>query len=214
MKVFCLLLLVSLQGLGQSTEIPRSSSGEYEGVVGNPYFIKDWSDGVVRFLSGKTSDKFKLKFNSAQNRLLLQFNGSTFGGESNVKEFVMFTKGKKDSFLFRKGFPNSDRGNADTYYQVLADGHATLLKLITKDIAQEKEVLASKVSRQYIDVELLYLLHGGTIHAIDKDKIPAVQDLLTDRREELKNYISDQQLKLRSADDLVKLVKKYNELHQ
>ena len=71
-----------------------------------------------------------------------------------------------------------------------------------------------KVSRQYIDVELLYLVHGGTIHAIDKDKMPAVQDLLTDRREELKNYISDQQLKLRSADDLVKLVKKYNELHQ
>ena len=75
-------------------------------------------------------------------------------------------------------------------------------------------MLASKVSRQYVDVELFYLVHGGKIHTIDKDKIPAVQDHLTDRQEELKTYISDQQLKLRSPDDLVKLIRKYNELHQ
>lgn len=211
MKILWFLLLLCYHGFAQTTVGPKSNSGEYEGIYGNPYFNKDWSEGVIRFSSGKVTNKFKLKFNTAQNRLLLLFNGSTFAAESQVSEFVMYSKNKKDSFVFRKGFPVTDRGNAETFYQVLATGKVTLVRLATKDILEEKEILASKVSRHYQDVDLFYLLRDGIMHKIDRETTP-LQNILTDRQEELKNYISDQQLKMRSTEDLVKVVKKYNEL--
>jgi hypothetical protein len=213
MKILWFLLLFSLNLFAQTNEDQKANSGEYVGVSGNQLFLKDWSDGVIRFSSGKVTDKFKLKFNIAQNRLLLQFNGSTFAAESRINEFLMYTKNKKDSFVFRKGFPDTDRGNAETFYQVLEKGKVTLLRLATKDIIEEKEILASKVSRHYRDVEEFYLFRDGVMNKINKETAP-VQDILTDRREELKTFISEQQLKMRSPEDLVKVVKKYNELRQ
>jgi hypothetical protein len=209
MKILWLLLLICHHGLAQISS--KAPSSEYAGVSGNPYFIKDWSDGVIRFSSGKVTDKFKLKFNTAHNRLLLEFSKSTFAAESNVSEFVMYTKNRKDSFVFRKGFPATERGNEETFYQVLENGKATLLRLITKDIVEEKEILASKVSRHYQDVELFYLLHKGAMHKIEKEITP-LEGILADRQEELKNYISEQQLKMRTAEDFEKVVKKYNQL--
>lgn len=211
MKILWVLILVSYHGFAQTNESSRQNSGEYEGVAGNPYFLKDWADGVIRFSSGKVTDKFKLKFNSAQNRLLLQFNGSTFAAESKINEFVMYSKNKKDSFLFRKGFPDTDRGNGETFYQVLEKGKVTLIRLATKDIFEEKEILASKVSRHYQDIDQFYVLRDGMMHRIDKEPTQ-LQAILTDHQEEIKNYISEQQLKMRSSGDYVKVVKKYNEL--
>ncbi|MBC7828785.1 MAG: hypothetical protein H7122_13630 [Chitinophagaceae bacterium] len=213
MKILWLLLLLGYHGFTQTGEESKTNAGDYEGISGNPYFLKDWSEGTIRFSSGKVTDKFKLKFNVAQNRLLLQFSGSTFAAESKVSEFVMYTRNKKDSFVFRKGFPGTDRGNPDTYYQILETGQVSLLRLAIKDVVAEKEILASKLSRHYFDVDQYYLLQNGAMRKIDKDTTP-LQDILADRREELKTYISEQQLKMRTAEDLTKVVKKYNELRQ
>lgn len=212
MKVLWLLLFVGYQGFAQNNDKSKSF-GDYDGVSGNPYFLKDWSEGIIRFSSGKVTDKFKLKFHSAQNRLLLQFNGSTFAAESKVNEFVMYTKNKKDSFWFRKGFPDTERGNEETYYQVLETGPVTLLKLAAKNIVEEKDILSTKPSRHYEDVEQFYILRDGVMYKIDKETA-RLQDILIDRKEELNNYISEQQLKMRSAEDFTKVVRKYNELKQ
>ena len=215
MKLLWLLLLTSYsafaQTFPQTNETVKAKSSDYLGVAGNQYFLKDWSDGVIRFTSGKVTDKFKLKFDAAQNRLLLQFNGSTFAAESKINEFVMYSKNKKDSFVFRKGFPVTDRGNDETFYQVLEKGKVTLLRLNAKDIIEEKEILEAKVSRHYTDFEQFYVFRDGIMHKIDKETMP-LPEILVDRRDELKNYISEQQLKMRSAEDLVKVVKKYNDL--
>lgn len=211
MKILWLLLLTAYTGLAQTTEGSKPASGEYEGISGNPYFMKEWSDGVIRFSSGTVTDKFKIKFNAAQNRLLLQFSGSTFAAESKITEFVMYTKNKKDSFVFRKGFPETERGNIETFYQVLEKGQVILIRLATKVIVQEKEMLASKLSRHYQDEEEFYLFHEGTMHKINRETNP-LQNILIDHRDELVTYIAQQQLKMRSADDLVKVVKKYNQL--
>ena len=210
MKFLWLFIIVGLNGFGQILEKTKTTSGEYEGIAGNPYFMKDWADGVIRFSSGKVTDKFKLKFNAAQNRLLLQFNNSTFAAESKINEFVMYTKNKKDSFIFRKGFPDSDRGNVETFYEVLENGPVTLVKLSAKDIIEEKEMLEGRKSRRYQDAEEFYLLKEGTMHKISKETAPI--DILSDRRDELKTFISEHQLKMRTADDYTKVVKKYNEL--
>ena len=210
MKLLWLILLFSVGAVAQTDE-EKLEAGEYAGVSGNPYFIKDWSDGVIRFTSGKVTDKFKLKFNAAQNRLIMQFNGAAFAAESRIQEFVMYTKNKKDSFLFKKGFPKTERDDNETFYLMLERGAATLLRLATKDIVQEKELIDAKVSRHYQDVDLFFLLRDGVMHKVDTDNNP-VQNILSDRRDELKNFIKEQQLKMRTQEDMVKVVRKYNSL--
>jgi len=210
MKHLWIFIFLGYHGFSQNTETHQAKAGDFEGVSGNPYFIKDWSDGMIRFSSGKVTNKFKLKFDAAQNRLLLQFNGSTFAAESKINEFIIYAKNKADSFVFRKGFPIADRGNAETFYQVLEQGQVTLLRLTSKEIVEETQILESKRSRHYRDVEQYYILRDRILYKIDKETAP-LQEILSDRREELKNFISEHQLRMRSAGDLVKVVRKYNE---
>jgi hypothetical protein len=212
MKLLWLFLLAGHLGLAQTPE-NTPTPGEYEGVSGNPFLLKDWSEGIIRFSSGKVTDKFKLKFNVAQNRLVLQFQGSSFAAESKITEFIIYSRNKKDSFLFRKGFPDADRGNKETFYRVLEEGPVTLLMLPAKDILQEKDMLATKPSRHFQDVELFYILKEGKMYKIDNE-VALVSEILSDRREQLKKYISDQQLRMRSGEDFLKVVRKYNELQK
>ena len=208
MKWWICLLLFSQQVYAQVD--PKGSTPE-TGVAGNPFFLKDWSDGVIRFSSGMTSNKFKLKFNCAQNRLLLQFNGTVFGAESKVSEFVIFPKNKKDSFLFRKGYPEIGLANAETYYEVLVQGKATLLQLHRKNIIEERQVLDSKASRFYEAAEELFVFMNGTMHKIE-DRQDAIATIFSDKSTEVTSWITDQKLKLRSPSDYVQVVKWYNSL--
>lgn len=211
MKILWLFLFAACPAIGQVKEHATVTSSDYAGVSGNPYFIKDWADGIIRFSNGKVSDKFKLKFNVAQNSLMLQFKGSTFAAESKITEFVLYSRNKTDSFVFRKGFPDADRGNKETFYRVLEEGKATLLMLAAKDIVEEKEILASKQSRHFQDVEQFYVFKDGKMDKIDKEN-NALPDILADKREELKVYIAEQQVKIRTSEDLIKVVRKYNQL--
>ena len=211
MKWLIVLLIFPYLGFSQSSSDLGTNAGEYIGISGSPYFLKDWSDGVIRFTSGKVTDKFILRFNTAQNKLILQFNGSAFAAESKVNEFVIYAKNKKDSFLFRKGFPAIDKYNKETFYQPLETGQATLLRLPLKEIVEEKSIYGPKPTRHYRDVDEFYVLVNETMYKVDKD-IKPLEDILSDRRQDLKNYISEHQLRMTSLEDLTKVVKKYNEL--
>lgn len=210
-SIFLLFSLIGYHGFAQTSERANAGSEKYEGIAGSPYFLRDWADGIIRFSSGKVTDKFKLKFNVVQNRLMLQFKGSTFAAESKITEFVMYSRNKSDSFVFRKGFPDSDRGNKETFYRVLEEGKVTLIELTAKDIQEEKEILSTKPSRHFRNVEQFYVFRNGTLHKIDKESNP-VENILSDKQAELKAYISQQRLKMRSAEDLIIVVRKYNEL--
>ncbi len=187
----------------------------FSDVAGNPYLFRDWSDGLVRFSSGRQLKQFKLKFDCAQNKLMLQFNGSTFAAESNISEFVIFQKnGKKtDSLHFKKGYPNYGKATGETFYQVLTEGTVTLLHLFNKNILEEKQIAATSSIRRYQDEEKLFLLRGNQLSEIGREK-NSLTNLLSDKSEELKRFIDENDLKMKSVADITKVVRKYNELIQ
>jgi hypothetical protein len=125
----------------------------------------------------------------------------------------MYTKNKKDSFVFRKGFPATARTNAETFYQVLDTGRATLLGLYIKEIVEEKSIYGPKPTRHYNDLEEFFVLLDGTMHKIDRETKP-LSAILSDHWPELMSYIAEHHLKLTSAEDLAKVVRRYNELAQ
>jgi hypothetical protein len=212
----CCLLSMANSALAQSNDGSEKSSAstDYSNVSGSPYLLKDWCDGIIRFSSGRVMKQFKLKFDCVKNQLLLQFNGTTFGAESKVNEFEMYPKGnRKDTLLFRKGFPAADQANAETFYQVLTTGKATLLKQIYMNIIEEKQVVTStgSLSRRYEEVKNYYLFRDGAMNRIN-DERKALAELLNDSTGEINKFIADNQLRMRTEDDYLKVVKKYNQL--
>ncbi|WP_205513386.1 hypothetical protein [Longitalea arenae] len=202
---WCLLLLCQC-ALGQNKEDDQHT------VTGNPYLLKEWCDGVVRFSSGRTVTQFKLKFDCLKNMLLLQFNGSAFAAESKVQEFVMYPK-NKDSILFRRGFPSTDKTTDQTFFNVLLQDKASLLRLVTRNIIEEKQLVAvsGRMNRRLEEAEYYYLLQNGQMQLLpaNRNELPST---FADKKEPVAQFISSQQLKMQSPEDFILVVKKYNEL--
>jgi hypothetical protein len=203
---WCLLLLCQC-ALGQT-----SNENEMNSITGNPYLMKDWCDGVVRFSSGRTMNQFKLKFDCLKNTLLLQFEGNAFAAESKVKEFVMYPK-KKDSLLFRRGFPSTNKTTDQTYFQVLLQDKTSLLRLIARNIIEEKQLVSvnGRINRRMEEIEYYYLLRNGEMVLLPASR-SELPDIFPDKKEPLAQFIATKQLKMQHPEDFVAVVKKYNEL--
>ncbi len=203
---WCLLLLCQC-ALGQT---PRED--EMNSVTGNPYLMKDWCDGVVRFTSGRTMTQFKLKFDCLKNMLLLQFEGNAFAAESKVKEFVLYPK-KKDSLLFRRGFPSTNKTTDQTYFHVLLQDKSSLLRLVARNIIEEKQLVSvnGRINRRMEEIEFYYLLRNGEMVLLPASRTE-LPEIFADKKEPLARFIAANQLKMQHPEDFVAVVKKYNEL--
>ena len=217
MKQFWWILLLVFESstaqFPSEDDAERSRGKRFEGIQGNPYLKDEWSDGKIIFSSGRILNQFKLKFDCVNNKLLLKFSGSTFAAESKVKEFMIYQKeGRRtDSMLFRKGFPSFGLGNNETFYRVLSEGKVMLLKLYTKNILEEKQMPTSNVQRRFVEQESFFIFREGVMYEIRKEK-GSLPEILTDRSEEIKKFIAENQLKMRSEEDFAKVVNKYNKM--
>ena len=209
-----LLILICQQAFSQTVENFKTQPEKpaYDDIAGNPYLLNGWNDGVLKFSSGRIVKQFKLKFDCLNNQLLLQFEGNTFAAESKVMEFVIYPKGKKgDSMVFRKGFPAIDRGNENTYYQVLIDGKSTLLRLFVKLIIEEKQIVGGQTNKKTDDDEAYYLLQDNAMVALPREK-NSVHEQFPQHKDEIRQYIVKESLRMRNAVDFIKVVQYYNSI--
>ena len=181
--------------------------------TGNPFILKDWVDGIVRYAGGRTLTQTQLKYDCARNLLMLQYKGTTFSAEGKVFEFVLLVKRGKntDSMVFRKGYPVIDDQNNETFYQILTAGKATLLKLFQKKIKEEKQLVGGKLYRRLEDFEYYYLLNDSNMVLLPDDK-NKIAEKFGEKSSAIAQFISTQQLKMRTDQDFIAVVKKYNEL--
>ena len=113
--------------------------------------------------------------------------------------------------VFRKGYPSADKGNENTYYQVLVDGKSTLLRLFVKLIIEEKQIVGGQVSKKTDDDEAFYLLQDKAMVALPREKNSVHQNFPL-HKDEIRQYIVKEQLRMRNAVDFMKLVQYYNSI--
>jgi hypothetical protein len=208
---WCLLLLCQFT-FGQTGN--NAAVAANEDVSGNPYLFRDWCNGTVRFSSGRVMNQFKLKFDVLKNQLLLQFNGSAFAAESKIEEFVIYPKSKsKDFLVFRKGFPATEKTTEHTYYQVLFRDKVQLLRLFFRNVIEEQKLVVTngQVNRRLEEGEHYYLLQNNNLTLLSANRSDLAATF-PDKKDQLAEFISSQQLKMRNPEEFVLVVKKYNEL--
>ena len=84
-RLLCLLgLLYTLTLSAQTTDRVTNNNDPpiYNDVSGSPYLVDAWNEGFIRFASGRVASQFKIKFDCITNKVVLQFNGSTFNTEA------------------------------------------------------------------------------------------------------------------------------------
>ncbi|MBL0134370.1 MAG: hypothetical protein IPP79_10350 [Chitinophagaceae bacterium] len=178
-------------------------------VEGSPFFIDDWSKGVIYMKDGSKADKFLLKLDALRNELIFLHDGQILSVVNPVKEFVLMPSDTKQ-LLFRCGFPAFERYDENSFYQVLQDGPTSLLKMNRKSI-KESTAFNQGLKKEYILNETYYIVKPGRAPIrIKKDK-SSLLEALGDGDGKLPAWMSKNGNRCRSEDDMAAVVKIFNE---
>jgi hypothetical protein len=184
--------------------------GQYENVEGSPYLLDNWSKGKVKVENGREYEGLDLKYDQVEDMLLYKNEkGETFKFAEPVVAFTIMDGAAQREF--RNGFPPAGTATKDSFYEVLANGGATLLKRSAKVVRQEKTYNSATVNKSIQPIEVYYIAKNNVLERVKKDQ-DSILEALGDKKEQLRKFIKENRLYLRDASDLIKLVNYYNSI--
>ena len=206
-------------GAGPNSMV-NTIDNRYEGLKGTPYFLPDWLKGQVEMTTGKNYTNVPLKFNAHKQQLILLRTGS--GNDSiivDANQVKRFTLAGNDgqTYLFER-LPTAntnDQALKDGYFLVLYDGKTALLKRIAKTFksADYKNPYASEVRYDaYQNAFSYYLFKPDQTLTKVKLSDKSIIDALADRKDDLKAFVKQENLTVKTDSDAILLVKKYDSL--
>jgi len=185
----------------------------YEGVQGSPYLSDQWAMGVVKMTDGRTYKDVPLKYDEVQDELYFQDKkAQTLAFVDHVNEFKInyVANNKPYEKVFRNGFKNIPGSSEASFFEVLSDGTAQLLKKTTKVQAETREYNAPVV-KNFEENAKYYLIVSGKVIPFKKDK-KFILENLPNKRTELEAYIKTNNINLKDDADLAKLISYYNSM--
>lgn len=147
-----------------------STQPVYHDVSGSPYYVHDWSAGLITFSSGRKTTEFRIRFDCVQNLVLLEFKGTSFAAQSKISSFELWPvqKRKVDTLRFQRGFPPQDRRNEETFYRVIISGKVSLLELPAKKILEEPQLASKLVYRRIQDDPQYFIGFEGQLYPVSE----------------------------------------------
>ncbi len=193
----------------------RPFEKKYEDVNGHPFFDPAFHYAVITLAKGRTFVKVKTKINLLdQTTVFITSNNiEAFIERGSVKEisYIDTSAAGITTYIFQTGFPAVDRQQESNFYQVLSAGRCTLLKSITKSIAEKKNELSGELARDMETTENIYLFSNGKMSRLKKEK-NFLLEVLADKKEQLIQYFDKEKPNLKNTDQLTRLVNYYNAL--
>ena len=215
-KIAFVFLIVFACYTGFSQYIDDRVSGkpytdkQYTEIQGSPFLLPDWSNGVIYLKNGSKIEKYLLQLDAYAGLLLFKYNDQPLIVQNEVKEFVLQPAGS-EPYLFRNGYKPLDKNTATTWYQVLQDGPVSLLKQVKKTLGEKTEYGSATKTQTFVVSESWYIAKAdGSLVKIKKDK-STLLDALSDKKDQLNNFIEKEKLRVKSEEDMKAVVKAYNE---
>ncbi|MBD1391888.1 hypothetical protein [Mucilaginibacter glaciei] len=213
-------IIITLLGIGAQAQTAENVTGypvltkSYIDVEGSPYLAKDYNKGTVKVANGNTYKDVLIKYNQVDD--VLYFPGKddeVLSFADPVTEFTInYLKGGNSiAGHYRNGYPAIDKNTVKSYYEVLTDGTAQLLKRTSKYIVKNKLYNSATETQTVNEENGFYIFAGGKMTLIKKDK-KFVLPALGNKQNELEGYLKAEGLNLKNDKDLVKLVVYYNSL--
>ncbi len=181
-----------------------------EDVEGSPYFKPEWQFGSAILNDKRFNDiRLRLDLHTDEVHYLDSGNRELVLPKGLVKAVVWPTG--HDSTLFQCGFPAIDTRDANSFYLVLSSGKYWLLHSITKPISERKDQMSGETKKEFTTYDDYYVYNGTTLQRVKKDKA-SILSLLSDKKEKVDDFITTNKLKLKSMDDIKRIIDYYNTL--
>lgn len=195
---------------------PISSSSNSD-VSGSPFFISSWSEADMVLSNGAVLNRIPIKLNLATHEVHVlkdeKEKVEIVANPGSIKSVAIknLTENDINSYTFRIGFPPIDRMSANTFYLVLADGRAKLLKLISKKIVEEKPFNSAVAEKKFVENEGLYLFYEGAMIRVKKNKDFFVT-IFGEQKDLVEKFVSENKLKCKSEWEMIRIVDYFNKL--
>jgi len=193
----------------------KSFVNPYHDVAGSPYLSDSWTRAAMR-LNGKVivpDMRVRLDLKSQEWHFLDSGNTERLVPVGLVREVLMDDSSGTEvkTTVFRSGFPAVDSRKITDFYQVVSDGKVLLLHSMIKTIKTDKDEMAGTVQMEFVLYEEYYLFGGGKMWRVKKDK-SEVLNQLADKKEKIQTFIEENHFKLKSVEELKKVIDYYNTL--
>lgn len=215
-KIFLSFICVLLATFSYAQVLQDRISGKYyinrkaTDVKGHPFLFDEWMRSLLTYNDGLQLMNVRVKFDIEKNIPLFLRNDSSFEFIKPVEEFILYDS-REDSLVFRNGFPEADGNPTIHYYQVLADGKLTLLKLISKKLVEIKEFNNASKLLEYMSISpVYYLFNAGKMKKLKKEDV--LKESMEDKWDLVKGYMKSNDLNFKKEKDLILTVKYYNSL--
>jgi hypothetical protein len=187
----------------------------YEGINGSVYDQTEYQLAKITLKDGRVYNDVKARINLLEHEVnFIASNGQEgFLGKGMASEiaYVENNASVQESKVFQCGFPSIDNQNRISFYQILLNGKASLLKSVYKAIQERNNDMSGERFKEFATYENMYLLKDGTMTRIKKDK-SSLLVLFQDKKEAIAKYMDDQKLNLKNEAHLKALVQYYNTL--
>lgn len=193
----------------------RAFNNRYEGIKGSPYYHDDWLKGTLELENGKVVKDVEMKLNLYENELIVK-DGKQSGiiNRALVKGFSLGFADQIDAHFAR--YPTYDKSGSDLYYKILHEGKMTLLENIK--IIYEKASFegAYSVNKTYDEFKQYPSYFFITADSDKPQKIKSTNKaflkIFPAHQAELKRYISENLLDVRNAEDIMNVLRYYDQL--
>ena len=186
---------------------------KYEGISGSVYDQTEYQLAKIILKDGRVYNDVKTRINLLEQEVnFIASNGQEgFLGKGMASEIAYEDNNVSQTKIFQCGFPPIDNQDRISFYQILLNGKASLLKSVYKAIQERNNDMSGERFKEFATYENMYLLKEGTMSRIKKDK-SSLLALFQDKKDAITKYIEDQKINLKNEAHLIDLVKYYNTL--
>ena len=171
-------------------------------------FLKqEWTEGIVKFRSGRPDIHAPLLFDVFDNTLYFLQDSVVMEFVDSVSEVQFITYFNKDTvhMLYRRFYPAIQANSSATFYKVLVEAKVQLLKCSAKSILLFKEPETPEQRRED-PPEFLYFayLPNGKIVQVEPNA-EKLMNQMPEYKEQIREIIQKEKLKIKDEQRMIQL---------
>lgn len=177
-------------------------------VEGSEFLYDKWLPTTIKNTKGVEYKGVMVKYNLLED--VPYFLGKADQAMSFSVSLAEFIIQKENGELqkFKAGFPSIDKYNELTFYEVLVDGNAKLLKKNIKKITENREYNSATTVKRIVDNVGYFVFEGSKISVIKKENKSILAAV--SKKEQMQKYLFEKRISIKKEEDLIDIFQSYN----